>query len=339
MVALLALPATGLAARWTQQTPATPSTAANSSLFGVSCVSRSWCMAVGGPDQGNGGLFAERWQGSKWSVVRAPLPSGASASGFNGVSCTSQRACTAVGYAVYPNVVGQVVERWNGSRWRIESMPTVPGAQTTELYAVSCASSTACKAVGEADSSENDALAESWDGSHWTIDGFGFQDGSLFGVSCTSSTSCTSVAALAVAESWDGTTWSQQGNAFPSDATIGAALYDVSCVSSSFCVAGGMGHSDQPRANYMLAEVWNGTTWIPSENRAAEDLYGVSCKSSSFCIGVGDAIESWNGSRWSLNNRSLPPLYSVSCPAAGWCMAVGFRHRRGSDGPNAARYS
>jgi hypothetical protein len=41
-----------------------------------------------------------------------------------------------------------LAEQWNGSAWTIQSTPNPTGSNQNELYAVSCASSTTCTAVG-----------------------------------------------------------------------------------------------------------------------------------------------------------------------------------------------
>jgi hypothetical protein len=42
-----------------------------------------------------------------------------------------------------------LAERWNGTAWTIQSLPTAEGAKESELWGVSCSSATACAPVGD----------------------------------------------------------------------------------------------------------------------------------------------------------------------------------------------
>jgi hypothetical protein len=68
--------------------------------------------------------LAERWNGSRRSVLPTPNPPSGTQYGLESVSCTSARACTAVG--TYGNDAFGLAERWNGSRWSIQRTPTPP---------------------------------------------------------------------------------------------------------------------------------------------------------------------------------------------------------------------
>jgi hypothetical protein len=61
-----------------------------------------------------------------------------------------------------------VTERWNGKRWAIRPIPLPAGAIGGGLDGVSCASATACTAVGIANEDPStgavSTLAEHWDG-------------------------------------------------------------------------------------------------------------------------------------------------------------------------------
>jgi hypothetical protein len=73
-------------------------------VSGLSCTSNNFCIAVGsylgaGPDQ----PFAERWDGSAWSVEPMPQVAGPVDTELSSVSCTSSSACIAVGqYSTFP---------------------------------------------------------------------------------------------------------------------------------------------------------------------------------------------------------------------------------------------
>jgi hypothetical protein len=130
---------------WSTQRARTPSYGGD--LQGVSCVSRTFCGAVGWA--ASDVLLAERWDGVGWLTQQTVVPSGAKDGSLSGVSCVSMTACTAVGY--YTSRVGKefsVAERWDGIGWSMQQSPQPPGAKSSRLSGVSCTSMVACTAVG-----------------------------------------------------------------------------------------------------------------------------------------------------------------------------------------------
>ena len=156
----------------------------------LSCSSGSYCTAVGGYDLNSGGgqSFAERWDGSRWSLEATPKIAGAFETQLRGVSCTSPSACSAVGY-YNPSSSGPhrtLAERWNGTSWSVQRTPNALGA----LVAVSCTSGRACMAVGNG----FQPLVERKDGTSWSIERTPSADDALLqAVSCTSSVVCTAL--------------------------------------------------------------------------------------------------------------------------------------------------
>jgi hypothetical protein len=340
-------------------------------LSAVSCVSARSCTAVGSsvaayPSDDNFDYYTlmlvERWNGSRWSVQSAPSPVANPSytpdyPTFSGVSCSSTSACTAVG--PFPSNDGPEVtlaERWNGTRWALQNTANGTGTAGGELDAISCASTTACMAVGSYLSPRNVrvGLAEHWDGSSWTIDtpptpsGF---DG-LSGVTCTSPATCIAVGSAGgatLAESWNGSTWTIQSTPTPSGANR-SGLNSVSCTSGTDCIAVGSSVTCQLSGcgsgvnETSLAERWNGSSWTiqgtPKLTGASQSgLSSVSCTSATSCIAVGlsdgndhqtTLAEAWNGLDWKLQSIPDPPgatfkgLSAVSCSSANACIAVGW---------------
>ena len=120
-------------------------------------------MAVGETRRGH--ALVEDWDGSRWSIEPAWVPANAAYSDLRGVSCTSDWSCMAVGIVDEPPWLTPVAiaERWNGLRWSSQGFPA---QQDSELNDVSCSSSAACTAVGDA-GDEHTALVERWDGEGW----------------------------------------------------------------------------------------------------------------------------------------------------------------------------
>jgi hypothetical protein len=162
-------------------------------LMGVSCVSATACMAVGAL---SGGTLVESWNGTSWSVVPSPNQ-GTMGNTLEGVSCVSVTACTAVGrYGTRGvNRGANLIESWNGTSWSVAPSPSGGGISST-LEGVSCASATACTAVGSHYSpftKSNRIQIESWNGTSWSVV-HGPNRGSdpyLDSVSCASATACT----------------------------------------------------------------------------------------------------------------------------------------------------
>ena len=65
-------------------------------LDGVSCLSPSFCMAVGGVILPSG-TIAEEWDGTSWTLQTVPITGGRGVGGLSDVSCVSDTQCTAVG--------------------------------------------------------------------------------------------------------------------------------------------------------------------------------------------------------------------------------------------------
>ncbi len=297
---------------WSVQEVPLPTEAKEASLWGVSCTSSTACTAVGYFNNSSGVAvpLAESWSGTAWSVQEVPLPTGAKEAYLLGVSCTASTACTAVGY--FDNSAGKVVplaESWNGTSWTVQEPPSPTGAKIATLKGVSCTSSTACIATAYFENSAGKflALAESWNGTAWTVHEpaipTGAERSSLERVWCTSSTACIAVGYfensskkwVPLAESWNGTSWTVQEPPNPTGATE-AVLEGVSCVSSTACTA--VGHfKNSAGKEVSLAESWNGTSWTvqeppgPAEAKSA-GVKSVSCTSSAVCTAVGDSENS-----------------------------------------------
>ncbi len=191
--------------RWLAQALPSPTGAKEGNLEGVSCTLTTACIAVGSFANGSGEYapLAETRNGVKWSAQIPPSPTGATFGLLDGVSCASSTTCIAVGYFI--NSSGedvQLAESWNGTVWSVQATPNLVGVKASALRGVSCASSTACIAVGYFinSSGEYGQLAESWNGTAWSTQALpslkGAKASRLEGVSCKSSTACTAVGAV-----------------------------------------------------------------------------------------------------------------------------------------------
>ena len=187
---------------WSVQEPPSPTGAKSSLLAGVSCTSSTACIAAGYFNNSSGTYLplAEKWNGTTWSIQEIALPIGGKYGVLGSVSCASSTACVAVAY--FENSAGKTVplsERWNGTTWSAQELPSPTKAQYSVLYGVSCAASTECVATGyyENGPEEPVPLAEAWNGTTWAVQEPPIPAGAKYtilgGVSCTSDTECASV--------------------------------------------------------------------------------------------------------------------------------------------------
>jgi hypothetical protein len=273
-VVLLAGAAGAAASGWSIEHTPNPTGASSSGLGDVSCASARACTAVGRYFNGTTYVtLAERWNGTKWSIERTPNPTGALESVLEGVSCASAHACTAVGYYLVHGTTGPfgatsvlLVERWNGTKWSIEHTPKPTGASDSFLTSVSCASASACTAVGGYGPAYV-TLAERWNGTKWSIEHTPnptASGSSLGDVSCASAGACTAVGSYptglrtnrTLAERWNGTKWSIEHTPNPTGASD-SELSGVSCASVRACTAVGDGTYNGGATGVTLAERWN----------------------------------------------------------------------------------
>lgn len=143
--------------RWSTVPSPNPAPTNNNELLGVSCAGSDSCAAVGWYQLAFAGpalTLAERWNGTRWSIVASPSPGTPRLSdSLTSVSCTGPADCTAAGARQYaPASYAQtLVETWNGTAWHWARSPNPRPSQ--QLDGVACTSSSSCEAVGNAGSS------------------------------------------------------------------------------------------------------------------------------------------------------------------------------------------
>jgi hypothetical protein len=323
-----------------------PAAAPAGQLSGVACASTSACVAVGGRSStsaGPGGTLAEKWNGTKWSVVTSPNPTGSDGAQFYGAACTSSKSCLAVGdYFTTSHETLPMAEKWNGTKWSLVSVPTPSGATDAYLEAIACTNANNCWATG---GSSDNTLAEKWNGSKWSIVSTADPDPTkpeiLSGVACASATECWAVGydfpgtdSGSLTEKWNGSKWAVVSTP---NSKSGQLIGDT-CASTSACLAVGIGDN-----LFAIAQRWNGTKWataapVKPSGAADSQLNGVACAGTKACESVGNFFnssvtltlaESWNGSKWAaqtmpaVSGATYASLAHVSCPSATDCWAAG----------------
>ncbi len=262
---------------WSLQKEVTEASLKGNRLADISCLSTSFCVAVGGRwEAGKEFTIALAWDGEEWtpmSTAQAPAEHNGGAE-LTGVSCTSATSCIAVGssYTVIEQGAQSYgfAQRWDGEEWTSVTVPKpeVPGdpwkGRYTALDDVSCTgtdlASTRCLAV-------NEHFTWSWDGSQ--LISLGMEPApseghtlEIYGVDCTAASACTVVGTECkenksltcnarslgpfgapyrpLAVSWDGSEWTPQTTSAPSlPEGKGSAFESISCSSPDYCLATG----------------------------------------------------------------------------------------------------
>jgi hypothetical protein len=270
----------------------------------------------------------------------------------------SASECTAVGEHINrADVIGTLIEHWNGSHWTVQPSPIPAVSILTVLVGVACPSTNNCTAVGYYANKAyvGFTLVEHWNGTDWKIQPSpnaptGNSHSNLNAVACQSVTACTAVGFYdtsagtggTLIEHWNGTDWRIQPSPLPTGAIFGG-LNAIACPSVTACTA--IGYTDTG----LLAQTWNGTRWtnqpVPTPAGGSDvQLRGLACPSVTGCTAVGGyrnsahlgvtLIEGWNGKQCTIqhspNGNPKPPglllgnfLNTVACPSVSACIAVG----------------
>lgn len=347
-----ALVACGLAGALLGPVPAAlasarPAAAITGELAGVSCLSASNCLAVGtnAPSDGPSTPLAEKWNGTTWTVLTAPRPSAASDASFYAVTCTSATSCLAVGsyFISSSHQTKPLAEKWNGSKWTIQTVPEPSGVSQVTLLAVACPAAAKCRATGNAGMK---TLAENWNGTKWSIVASPSPKPAdpnvLSGLACSSASACWAVGywfpgsdSGSLTEKWNGTKWT----VVTTPSTSSGQLIGDACASASDCLAVGIGNNF-----FGLAQRWNGSAWVNTKLATivatGTELNGVTCVSTSACESVGNytasnstgaLAEKWTGSAWTLqktpaiSGSTYASFNGIACASASYCWAVGMQ--------------
>ncbi len=250
-----------------------PSQGQNNYLNGVSCVSRTFCVAAGYyfNSSGEGQSLLLVWNGTTWSLDDSPslCNSNSQDSGLYDVSCASASYCVATGvYSNAADLTQGLLLTWNGTTWSLDDSPSLSTSSTQNSYvgSVACTSVTFCVATGF----------------------YGNRSGTVDHL---------------LILTWNGVTWSLDDSPSLSPASAPYSIPgSVSCLSTTFCVADGYFTYDLYTDSFQnLILTWNGMTWSLNDSPSlstsqAQNNYlgGVSCVGSAFCVAAG-WHESTNG--------------------------------------------
>ncbi|HEX9038151.1 MAG TPA: hypothetical protein VF808_14295 [Ktedonobacterales bacterium] len=298
-------------------------------LNSVAAVSAQDVWAVGvepSPVSSNEYLLVEHWNGAQWSVVSTPIP-GQTNSGFRSVVAQTANSVWAAGYF---NGLGfspqPVIERWNGSAWRVSTTALPDGASAASYSALSVVPGT--NQVWAAGSVRYGAppsrgigyfqpLIERWNGSAWqgvagpTLPS-GALAGELNGVVALSATDAWGVGDYTASDHtirplivhWDGTSWTvasspDEWGALSGVAAVGAR--DVAAVGYKMT-------SPEGSAQIGIIERWNGSAWSVSESPTPQDV----THSNLEAVATDGAGGYWVAGLYP-NADSIPQALSARC--------------------------
>ena len=243
--------------------------------------------------------------GPSWTVAPSPDPAGPVAL-LRGVDAAGPDDAWAVGQGLVSEGYRALIERWDGSSWRVVPTPRPPEGSDDSLEAVAAIDREDAWAVGGRSGTVFEALILHWDGTSWKVvdgprlDSMGTV--SLYGIDAVSSTDVWAVGSFydqtgerVLIQHYDGTRWQVDRRLD----RIAGRLTGVDARSADDAWAVG------PAG---LTMHWNGHRWSEIANandRARLFDVGVLGRRDAAAVGFsfdGDAstslIERWNGSTW-----------------------------------------
>jgi len=278
--------------------------------------------------------LVQHWDGTRWSIVPTP-DTGTGWEALSGIAALGPKDIWAVGYT--SDRFGPqrpLIERWNGSRWRVTAAPAFDN--WAALEDVSVISARDAWAVG------NSYLGEvvlHWDGRRWNqvpSPNVGY----LTAIHAASPTDVWIVGLRGAApggsvyqtlvEHWDGTSWSVVPT--PSTSATFNILDGVGGRAGDVWAVGSAWDWEQPRSPIALHG--DGATWriVPNADAVPSDaaLSDVAVVSSAEVFAVGSAagrtlVQRWNGSSWEVVPTPSPgdrdDLFGVVvAPSGAWAV-------------------
>jgi len=107
--------------RWRQVPAPSPPGGVSERLASVAVTSAANAWAVGRIGRR---VLILHWNGTKWATARVPNPAGATSARLASVTAVSPSIAWAAGQADYPrHVTRLLIERWNGTRWKLVPVP------------------------------------------------------------------------------------------------------------------------------------------------------------------------------------------------------------------------
>lgn len=229
-------------------TPSPDAGARSNNLQGVAALAANDVWAVGSFSDADSieRQLIERWDGATWRITPSPSPSGALQTRLTGIAhIPGASQLWAVGSSSTtrdptPMETQPLIERWDGSTWRLVPGPTLPhGALGGVLRGVIALSPTEAWAVGEYAAASDQPprpLIAHWNGSVWQVsasaNGSTSFNGSLASVAAFAPGDAHAVgnslsaefAGSLLIEQWNGTAWQTAMPPNPISGTPGESI-------------------------------------------------------------------------------------------------------------------
>lgn len=286
-----------------------------------------------------------------WRVVPSPSRG---ASSLTAVAATSGKDAWAVGNHDSGSGPRTLVERWNGTRWKVvpSPNPATRGLATDTLSGVVAISKNNAWAFGfyEKPTTSFRTLVEHWNGSSWSVvpsPNSGSGENVLLAGAAVTRSDIWAVGyrngpgpRRTLVERWDGTKWRIVPSPSPGPRKGDSFLFGVAAVRAREAWAVGTQPASFGRT---LAIRWNGTKWLTAKtaNPGQGDrfLQGVAAPSARYALAVGSDLngvrtralaERWTGAAWSVVPSASPAVdynslqgVAARSPSDAW--AVGAR--------------
>ena len=296
----------------------------------VSCLSDTFCIAVGGGTDGTTSLTtgpgtAVSWDGASWSepsvYFPAPATGPVTAPILPAVSCTDGPTC------VIADGSGHVSDG-NGTDWSAPMAVPAPtpasgsasgGSGPPPSAAVSCPTPTFCAVVdstGRAYTLSDGVWGLPWPGGSNAP----HSPAGPVGISCPGPSDCTAVVGPSILD-WNGVGWSDDPQPWTTSPAVGPTA--VSCPTPSLCAV----VNGTTVAMRITGGPWSADPTVDP----AGGLDSISCPSTSFCMASdrSGGVVTWNGTAWTPRDQVVPAatVYpglatTVSCPVPTFCMVM-----------------
>jgi hypothetical protein len=314
---------------------ATPNDNPNSELLAASASSPNDIWAVG--------QSTIHFDGTTWTAFSAPMIKGDNNSFLQGVVAISPTLAWAAGNVTDGSHPGQVIERWNGTRWALFPGPKFGKRERAEVFAMTSSSARDVWAIGNLlnlGTGLASPLFEHWNGTAWTATRLESNNQFLFGASADAANDAWAVgfngsdSITTSAMHWDGANWKLVATPNVGEGTnklnavLALAPNDAWAVGFSTPVA-----PPKQAATLTLIEHFDGTSWavVPSPNVGSNSalqsnrLLGLTGNSANDIWAFGSYFAAdgsghqmtlllhWDGTSWTVASSPSPTKGGLPC--------------------------
>lgn len=313
----------------------TPNQNSNSELLAASASSPNDIWAVG--------QSTIHFDGTTWTAFPAPMIKGDNNSFLQGVVAISPILAWAAGNVTDGAHSGQVIEQWNGTKWKLFPGPKFGKRERANVFAMTSSSANDVWAIGSLvnlGTGSVSPLFEHWNGTAWTATTGELSNEFLFGASADAANDAWAVGfdgsdnIGTAAMHWDGTNWKRVATPNVGEGTnklnavLALAPNDVWAVGFSTPVA-----PPKQAATVTLIEHFDGTSWavVPSPNvgpnsaNQSNRLLGLTGNSADDIWAFGSYFAAdgsghqmtlllhWDGTSWTVASSPSPTKDGFPC--------------------------